>query len=193
MKHSFSFIDPHFLPHCRSELVFSLEVGDRLLITGENGLGKSTLLHQMWSEINGEAVLVEQKALEHFYDRTLLQFKQLLLVAREASFDQELFTELWKKFQLNEKEDRYLSALSGGEGQLLKLVVGLSQKSTTHLLDEPCQYLDQKKIEILQQTLKTWPKDKILVVIEHDQSWLLSGFRHLPLVLDQSTIRERKS
>lgn len=169
---------PNFLPHKSIDLEFFFEKGQGYLIVGENGVGKSTLLKKIKEQLS-DGILVEQKALDVFYDRTLGQIKKILLSFKQ---DEDLL-ELWKTFGLDEKENRYLSTLSGGEQQCLKLISALCLPAEFYLLDEPSQFLDVDKKQKLKSIIELKrSKGRAVIVVEHDYDWLSSGFHATELL-----------
>ncbi len=181
--------DPRFLPHAGCELKFSLKEGLGFLLIGENGVGKTTLSKYIRQQYP-DAVYLEQKPLEHFYDRSLTKTKQILLNARKDQLIKERLERLWNAFGLNEKEDRLLSTLSGGENQALKLAIALSCESDFYLLDEPSQFLDDKKKDVLSLICRNLLEHKKnVLVIEHDLSWIPPGWDLLKLTLQTGWIK----
>lgn len=180
--YKFKLNDPKFLPHTGADLEFNLPKGSCLIITGNNGVGKSTLMRRFYETFHRESVLVDQSALDLFYDRSLRKIKNIFLDARGEEINRELFEELWKNFSLSLKEERLQSTLSGGEGQLLKLILGLTIKSDIYLLDEPSHYLDEKMKEALNDVLASLlNKGKSLILIEHDLSWITFHYEGIKL------------
>jgi ABC-type multidrug transport system ATPase subunit len=162
--------DPHFLPHMGCELDLEIKDGDVFTIIGENGIGKSTLVQRIFRDHGSNMCLVEQKAMDFFYDRSLSKIKSIF---QHQDIDQVKFESYWETFQLHLKENRFQSTLSGGESQALKLCLGLSVKKDFYLLDEPSQYLDENSRKNLNQILTDLVKEKkSLLIVEHDLSWL---------------------
>lgn len=166
---------PDFLPHLRSDISLSLEKGQCLILVGENGIGKSSLLRRIAQDYAPKFSLsfVEQNSLDIFYDRSLAQCKKMLLSVQENVLDKKRFLRLWELFNFESKGQHLLSGLSGGEGQILKLICGLSVEADLFLLDEPTQYLDlnnQKKLNELIRSLQA--ENKSFLIVEHDLKWL---------------------
>lgn len=175
--HHFKLHDPHFLPHCGCEVEFLLKPGGGIILFGENGLGKTTLLHRLWSESSSPKVYVEQKALDPFYDWTLTEVKKNLL--KQGCEKLEYY---WKAFGLEQREDRRLSQLSGGEGQQLKLVCALALEAEVYFLDEPFQFLDPDKRRILTELLEEKRrKHAALLIVEHNSGLIGKDWEMMPL------------
>lgn len=189
----FEIHDPLFLPHCGCELQLNLTSGQALVLIGENGIGKSTLLSRLASMLKvDQRVVVEQKTSEYFYDRKLGTLKALFLEGQFPHFDQSSFEFLWMEFGLNLKEERLLSQLSGGEAQALKLCLSLSKDTEFYLLDEPSQFLDsQRKTSLMNFLAGLLNKNKSLLVIEHNREWIPASWKVQTLSLHDHTLKLR--
>jgi ABC-type Mn2+/Zn2+ transport system ATPase subunit len=185
---NFKINDPHFLPHIGCDLELKFSAQQPLILVGENGLGKSTLLKRIYQDFQ-ESVLIEQKAIEHFYDRSLIQFKKIFLSSTSA--DAQRFEMFWNSFEMQDREDRKLSTLSGGENQILKLCCGLAQEAQLYLLDEPSQFLDGGRKEKLNKLLIDFvSKEKSLVLVEHDLDWISPDWRVEKLIVEDNCLRK---
>lgn len=164
--------DQHFLPHCRSQVSLTLEKSKLNLIKGVNGIGKSTFAAAVKKRHSSDTTFIEQGALVHFYNRTLLELKNIFIKSGPQNFDQDTLEELWQELGLAAISDHELTHLSGGENQSLKLALGLSIKKNLVILDEPAQYLDVKRKATLASFLKRLMCESYILIIEHDSSWL---------------------
>jgi ABC-type Mn2+/Zn2+ transport system ATPase subunit len=164
--------DPHFLPHTGCDVELLLEVKEALTIIGENGLGKTSLVHHIYSRHQDIMAIIEQKSMDQFYNRSLRTIKDIFLVSAGNKTDREFFEHCWTSFGLNKKEDRMLDSLSGGEGQALKICLGLASDAKVYVLDEPSQYLDESMKKVLSNLLKELlTREKSLLMVEHDLNW----------------------
>ena len=161
------------LPHLSGDLDVEIDPGIIRVFTGENGIGKSSLLKHL-SCVVPESVFCEQKNMEHFFDRPVSTFRRILL--KSQKLDRELFEVLWRESGLSSREDRQVMALSGGESQLLKLIVHAAVKSETFLFDEPGQYLDRGRKQFACDLMSQLRElGKAVLIVEHDIQWLPSG------------------
>lgn len=145
--------------------------GDKLVIKGFNGIGKSTFLKTLMKIIkplNGEFSFSE--TIKPIY------YEQDLVWENNSQTPIDILKNLYPK--LNEREIRNLlaknglsnkdvmqqiSTLSGGEQAKVKLAI-LSQKPTNFLiLDEPTNHLDVQAKQVLKQTLQNFEGTILLV------------------------------
>ncbi|MBA2404201.1 MAG: ATP-binding cassette domain-containing protein [Bdellovibrionales bacterium] len=188
----FELSDPLFLPHCGCELQIPINVGSCVVLTGENGIGKSTLLRHFSHQISLETrVVVEQKASEYFFDRKLITLKQFFLSADLPHFNKEIFLSLWNQFELHVKEQRLISHLSGGESQALKLCLALCKECAFYFLDEPFHYLDKNRRKILITYLEQLRvSGHALLIVEHNLEGFPAGWKVQPLVIQDNILKQ---
>lgn len=182
--------NPSFLPHCGCTVSLEIPSGSALVLVGENGIGKSTLLKELYAQFEiSQRVVVEQLGTEYFFDRKLKVLKSIFLSAKLSQLDLEAFHFLWSAFGLEKKENRLISQLSGGESQALKLCLSLCKQAEIYFLDEPSQYLDQQRKEILKNFLSTMlSKGTRVLLVEHNQDWLAKGWRVQQLLIKQDVL-----
>jgi len=156
-------------PYFFKDLAFELEPGLIHALHGKNGVGKSVLMNLL-SQYEGVA-LMNQK-----FDQTLappfsflenLQFGQLKY--RPGPFSRlptpHIHAELLERFQIDPALP--VSLLSGGQRQIVALLMKLQKKTTVLLLDEPTAALDEQNAIMVFEFLKTLPRTTILIVC-HD-------------------------
>lgn len=162
----------NFLPHRDCDLELKLTLGKILIIQGENGIGKSSLSRWIKHYFSNDVTLIEQSPLIHFYNRRLIDLKNILVNSLDQNFDLNRFHQLWNDLRLHAIEEHFLNSLSGGENQSLKLAIGLAMKNKILILDEPSQYLDESRKKVLTQVLSQLKSSVFTIVIEHESSWL---------------------
>lgn len=189
----FRITDPHFLPHAGCDVDLTVNKGELLALTGENGLGKTTLLNRFCRESVATITLVEQRSMDFFYDRKLSVIKKIYLGSIDSP-SRNYFLQLWSTFGLDKKEDRYQSSLSGGESQALKLCLSLGLDREVCLLDEPSQFLDVNAREKLSDVLSDLlQKQRAIIIVEHDLNWPKFSFDICQLEIVNGTLRKGRS
>ena len=192
--YKFSVNDPDFLPHCGCQFELRLEKGDFITLVGENGVGKSTLARRFFQQSSFQISYIQQGPMDLFYDRSLRRIREIFLSSRRGEISENKFLQMWEQFHFSKKETRLQSELSGGEGQALKLCLGLSIERDIYLLDEPSQFLDQSLREKLQDTLSSFlAEGKTVIMIEHDLSWAKFSMKISELNIQDNILKEKKS
>ncbi|KGX90872.1 phosphate ABC transporter ATP-binding protein [Pontibacillus halophilus JSM 076056 = DSM 19796] len=180
----------HVSKHVLSDLSFTIDKQDRVMLLGPSGAGKSTLLHlfnRMTSPDSGE-VYYKGKSIEEMDVRRLRKNVGLLMqspnlfpgtVYDNLKYGPELFGEweeqqgtvLLERVQLSKDYlHRSVDQLSGGEQQRVSLARTLANKPDMLLLDEPTSALDQRTIDEIEGVLLDLLKENemTMVMITHD-------------------------
>ncbi len=165
--------------HVLRDVSMALGRGDRAVVVGRNGAGKSSLLRclagvQMptrGSVAIGHNVAIGYFAQEHEQvdlDRTAL----------ENIDDTVLVTEVDRRSLLGsfglsgELTSRRAGSLSGGERAKLSLAMLAAGWSNLLVLDEPTNNLDPLSVAAVGQMLSRWPGT--IVVVSHDRAFVES-------------------
>lgn len=161
-----------------------LNKGDKAVIIGEEGNGKSTLLKWLYdpelteeyAEASGERIVngerlaylpqelpkeEEGKSLYEFFAKEPLFYektpKELGILAKDFAVPQDFFY-----------GEQLMATLSGGEkvkAQLMRLLLG---NPTVLLLDEPSNDIDMETLEWLEKMINGW--EQIVLFISHDET-----------------------
>ncbi|MCA1799058.1 MAG: ABC transporter ATP-binding protein [Xanthomonadaceae bacterium] len=166
---------------CRG-LDLRLQAGQCLGILGQNGVGKTTLLHTLAGLRPAESgsILLRGAPLEQLSRRRVAQQVGLLMQEHEDPFPALVLEtalvgrhphiEFWQwesasdirvaraaldAVDLSELETRSVNTLSGGERQRLGLATVITQDPDVFLLDEPTNHLDlQHEIDLLRMLVR---------------------------------------
>lgn len=189
--YKFELKDNRFLPHLACNVSLELEKGEGMVIAGPNGIGKTTLVQWLVREYQGKYLLslIGQRPLDYFYDRTVRDVRDILFRNRKEMIEDKKFPLLWNELGLAEKEERPLSALSGGELQSLKLALGLGKRASLFVMDEPFQSLDEARKSVLLKVLDNYRAEGLsVIVVEHDLQCFSAGWRVVPLQVTEGTL-----
>lgn len=162
--------------------------GERILITGENGSGKTTFIRALLNLLPEDGSLLERGSIKWFTEGTpavVLQdpTSQAIMptVADEVAFvleNQHVETEkmddkistVLASVGLTGMEQRSVGTLSGGESQRLSIACALLASAEILVLDEPFSQLDAENstslLDTLHDVINANP-DITLLLIEH--------------------------
>lgn len=158
-------------------LSFSLAGGEKLAITGFNGIGKSTLLHTLVGRLPalGGAYRFAEQAVIGFYEQDLkwenarLTPIQMLSHMHPRLTTQEIRRQLAMCGLKGEHAVQAIGTLSGGEQSKVKLCRLLLSPCNMLLLDEPTNHLDAATKAALQAALRHFQGSVLLV--SHEASF----------------------
>jgi ATPase subunit of ABC transporter with duplicated ATPase domains len=151
--------------------------GDRLVVTGPNGGGKSTLIGALLGRIplasgagrTGPSIVVGEIEQE----RTALSAAPRLLdaVVERSGLRAEEARTLLAKFSLDaDRVERPADQLSPGERTRALMAVLAAREVTCLVLDEPTNHLDLEAIEQLEEALGDY--EGTLILVTHDRRML---------------------
>ncbi|MHA1819109.1 MAG: ribosome biogenesis/translation initiation ATPase RLI [Promethearchaeota archaeon] len=154
-----------------------IHTGEVIGILGPNGIGKTTFINLIAKKIKpdyGEIEIGELKIAlkpQYFKAEENTKVKDVLRrIKGQAEFDASYKRRLIDTLELNNLKERYLSELSGGELQKVKIAECLSTPADIYLLDEPSAFLDVEmrlRVAILIRRSIEELK-KCAFVVEHD-------------------------
>jgi cobalt/nickel transport system ATP-binding protein len=171
---------------------FALDAGERVALLGDNGCGKTTLLHIMvglirpssgevhafgrprrtesdFVEVRAKAGLLFQDADDQLFCPTVAEdvaFGPLNLGKSRAEARAIVHATL-DRLGLAHLEERVTHKLSGGQKRLVSLAAVLAMEPDVLLLDEPTNALDQSSRQRLLEILGDLPQS--MVIVSHDQ------------------------
>lgn len=186
---SFAFKDKKVL----HDISFTLDQGEKVIIIGPNGCGKTTLLRVIsgyLSPDNGEVLLEGQNlhkmnvkdrakmlSMMHQENTSNFDFKVREIVemgrypylswnAKLSKKDKDAVENAMKIMNVKELEDKSIMGISGGEKARVMAAKAYSQESKLMLMDEPISSMDIKQEFHLMNVVKN--DDSSYIIILHD-------------------------
>lgn len=184
-----------------NNLSLHIDAGDKLVIKGENGCGKTTLIRLICgliSDYQGE-ILVNGKSIDKW---KLDSWLKIVAVSTQHSHvfncsitENILFDRYYDSIKLSEFSNNGLclaemnsreidkneiSQLSGGEKQALSIARAIEKEVQVHIFDEPFNHLDkEKRIALMEYLMEL---ESTVIVVTHDYDSISEmGFRVIEL------------
>lgn len=160
-----------------SPISFSIRADEKVVITGFNGIGKSTLLKTILGErekISGKIHLANRSAISYFeQDLHFEKENHTALDLIQAEFpllsSKQIRQVLARSGMKAEHITRSVKTLSGGEQSKIKLARLLLTKSNILILDEPTNHLDAASKEALKEALRSY--EGCVILVSHEEKF----------------------
>ena len=163
---SFSIMKNHKL--ARREANISLRKGDRLLLAGDNGIGKTTLLESLVSgKAEGVKISPDVKIGYYRQDFSTLNFDDTVyqsLVSAIEDFSEKNLRSLAAGFLITrDLIDAKIGSLSEGQKGLVSFARLVMQKPGLLILDEPTNHINFRHLPVIASALNKYEGAMILV------------------------------
>lgn len=170
---------------------FAMKPHEHVAIVGNNGTGKTTLLHEIFENTKDTIWISDEAEISMFCQNTDLLYddtKSLLEILADKGIDKnDEAADYLKKYGFEgETLDQKASELSGGEKDLFQLAVLSLGKANFLLLDEPTGHLDIYAQIALEQAVSEY-KGAVLMV-SHD-FYTVSNCVDYVLLVENNTVR----
>jgi ATPase subunit of ABC transporter with duplicated ATPase domains len=144
----------------------SVNVGDKIGISGENGTGKSSFIRYFMEAIDYEH--------DYLYIAQEITDKDAEALFKDVSdLDTDMKGELFTLVQrLGSDAKALLNSTVPSPGEMRKLLIaqGLLKQPSLIILDEPTNHMDLESIQLLEASLKEY--QGALLFITHDKTFL---------------------
>ena len=175
-----------------NDLNLEVPSGGRIMILGENGTGKTTLLRLICGiyKADSGSILIDGKPVKQLEKYTIGYIPQLSELQEEQNFDLTVEEVVGLGCQMHNRQQRKdavegamrrtgceklagrkFSVLSGGEKQKVSLARCLAQKARLLLLDEPTANLDKDNRRMVVDILHSLSISEIptIIMVTHDK------------------------
>ena len=161
-------------------LDFTLHRGDRLVVVGPNGCGKTTLLRVLRNEVAPDAGRVHWKLGDAWVDYNVVLdgLDPKATVTRKVNFEGlahraprkqvHRFLELLQFSEMDLQQE--IGTLSGGQRARVALALSLLSGAPVVILDEPTNHLDVTATQVMERALVHFPG--AVVVVSHDRFFI---------------------
>ena len=147
---------------------FEIAVKDRIALVGDNGAGKTLLLHYIFetaAQKTKSILFLKQEYTQEEIAGVLRRFSQL-----NNSLKGRVVSDLYR---LGSAPSSFTSdglSVSPGEIRKLDFVLGISEQVSLILMDEPTNHLDITAIQVMEEILKEG--DVTSIIVSHDRAFL---------------------
>ena len=156
-------------------ITLKLRRGDRLLLKGPNGIGKTTLLKRLATRTE-EGVFIPADVIVGYYEQDFsgLDFSQTTFESLKSVMtvgdDETIFGTAGRFLLRGETMQTRVGALSEGQKALLCFARFVLQKPNLLILDEPTNHVNFRHLPVIAQALQEFKG--AMIVVSHDTEFL---------------------
>jgi heme exporter protein A len=167
-----------------SDISFTMEAGQTLLIAGRNGSGKSTLVKILCGVLSSSrgsvhvegagagdhrnAFGVVSPYLQVYDEFSAMENLEIAMHIRGLRADGAVLTRLLERVALPPERTDPVRAFSSGMKQRVKYALALAHQPAILILDEPMANLDEEGIRIVRALMEEHRRRGILIVATND-------------------------
>ena len=179
-----------------SDVSLMVEVGERIAIIGQNGIGKTTLLHTLAGQMEQKAGTIQWSdnanigyyAQNHSadFEKDMTLFDWMSQWQNEGEDEQTIRGVLGRMLFSQSDIKKSVKVISGGEQGRMLFGKLIQQKPNILLMDEPTNHMDMESIESLNLALENYPGT--LLFVSHDRQFVSSLATRIIEITDKGIV-----
>ncbi|MCR8848101.1 Lsa family ABC-F type ribosomal protection protein [Rossellomorea sp. SC111] len=152
---------------------FNLEQGDRVILDGKNGSGKSSILKLILGEplqYRGTMKVSSALVISYVHQDTSHLKGMLSDFIDEHLIDETLFKSILRKMDFDRIQfEKDISHYSGGQKKKLLIAKSLCEKAHLYIWDEPLNFIDIYSRMQIEELIHSF--NPTMLMVEHDQAF----------------------
>ena len=152
---------------------FNLEQGDRVILDGKNGSGKSSILKLILGEplqYRGTMKVSSGLVISYVHQDTSHLKGMLSDFIDEHLIDETLFKSILRKMDFDRIQfEKDISHYSGGQKKKLLIAKSLCEKAHLYIWDEPLNFIDIYSRMQIEELIHSF--NPTMLMVEHDQAF----------------------
>ena len=151
---------------------FEVKRGDRILLEGKNGAGKTSLLKLLMgqAEYQGRVIVGSGLVLSYLPQDTSALRGSLSEFARDNRIDESLFKAILRKLDFSRTQfEKRMEDFSAGQKKKVLLAKSLCEPAHLYVWDEPLNYIDIYSRMQIEELIRAF--SPTMIFVEHDQAF----------------------
>lgn len=158
---------------------FVIENGDRVVLRGKNGCGKSSILKLLLAELDGKKEFIYTGKVEiasnlkvsYVSQETRFLKGNLKDFAQDRKLDETLFFAILRKLDFSRLQfEKNMEDYSGGQKKKVLLAASLCEQAHLYIWDEPLNFIDVfSRMQLEELICKFKPT---MLLVEHDKTFV---------------------
>lgn len=155
-------------------ITFEVNNGDRIAITGKNGVGKTSILKLILGEkiqYNGNFKIANDIKISYVSQSTENLKGNLKKFALENKIEESIFKAMLVKMGLSQKDfDTNIEDMSEGQKKKVLIAKSISEQANIYIWDEPLNYIDILTREQIEDAILSY--EPTVIFVEHDERFI---------------------